>query len=226
MAQYRKERLENNYYYHVFSRSISKYIVFNNVEDYSRIIEILNLYRYANFSHRYSKYIQLDTQTQINVMESLKSKNDLLVEVVAYCIMPTHIHLIIKQIQNGGVSHYMAKVLNSYSRYFNVKHKRNGPLWAGRFKSVLVSNDNQLIHLTRYIHLNPTSAGIIKKPEQWVYSSYKEYTSPCFAGQKICNFKNLIDMNNKEYQKFVLDRKDYQKQISLIKNMLIDDYTG
>lgn len=226
MVQYRKERLENNYYYHAFSRSISKYIVFNNAEDYSRVIEILNLYRYANFSYKYSKYIQLDAQTQINLAESLKSKNDLLVEIVAYCIMPTHIHLVLKQIHNDGISHYMAKVLNSYSRYFNVKHKRNGPLWAGRFKSVLISNDNQLLHLTRYIHLNPTSADIVKNPDQWPYSSYTEYTSPDFAGTKICNCKNLIDTTGKEYKKFVLDRKDYQKQISLIKKLLIDGYTG
>lgn len=226
MTQYRKERLENNYYYHVFSRSISKYIVFNSTEDYSRIIEILNLYRYSNFSYKYSKFVQLDAQTQIDVMESLKNQNDLLVEIVAYCVMPTHIHLLIKQIQNGGISRYMAKVLNSYSRYFNVKHKRSGPLWAGRFKSVLVSNDNQLLHLTRYIHLNPTSANIVKKPEQWPHSSYVEYTSSDFTESKICNFKNLIDITSKEYKKFVLDRKDYQKQISLIKNMLIDDYTG
>lgn len=190
------------------------------------MIEILNLYRYANFSYKYSKYIQLDAQTQIDVKESLNSKNDFLVEIVAYCIMPTHIHLVIKQIQNEGISRYLAKVLNSYSRYFNIKHKRSGPLWAGRFKSVLVLNDNQLLHLTRYIHLNPTSADIVKNLNLWLYSSYKEYTISNYCGPKICNFQNLIDITAKEYKKFVLDRKDYQRQISIIKSILIDDYTG
>ncbi|MFA6493404.1 MAG: transposase, partial [Patescibacteria group bacterium] len=201
-------------------------IVFNNSEDYTRMIEILNLYRYANFTHKYSKYIQLDLQTQTNILQNLRNENNLLVEIMAYCVMPTHFHLILKQVEDGGISHYMGKVLNCYSRYFNIKHRRSGPLWSGRFKSVLVSNDEQLLHLSRYIHLNPTSINLVRKPKDWLYSSYAEYISPESINDPLCTFKNIIDMPPNEYKKFVLDRKNYQKQISLIKNILIDDYTG
>ena len=69
----------------------------------------------------------------------------------------------------------MRRLLNSYTRYFNEKIKRKGPLWEGRFKKVLVNSDEQLLHLTRYVHLNPVSAGIVEKPEDWPCSSYREY---------------------------------------------------
>ena len=226
MTQYRKDKLENKYYYHVFSRSIAKYVVFNDAEDYSRLTEILDLYRFDNFDHKYSKYLQLDIETQASLMLNLERENDLLIDIVAFCIMPTHIHLILKQVNDNGISKYMAKVLNSYSRYFNIRHKRLGPLWAGRFKSVLVKKDEQLLHLTRYIHLNPSSAGLVGKPDEWEYSSYEEYINPDIKGSKLCNFTKLIKMTGKEYKKFVLDRKDYQKQLSLIKYAMIDDYTG
>jgi len=226
MMQYRKEKLENEYFYHIFSRSISKYTVFNDPEDFSRIIEIMNLYRYSDFKHKYSKYLQLDPTTQVAILTGLKNENKLLINIVAYCVMSTHIHLILKQLEDNGISHFMAKIFNSYSRYFNVKHKRAGPLWAGRFKSVFVSDDSQLLHLTRYIHLNPTSANLVNKPNEWPYSSYVEYINPDSGIQKLCNFENLFEIEGNHYKKFVLDRKDYQKQLSIIKSLLIDDYTG
>jgi putative transposase len=140
--------------------------------------------------------------------------------------MPTHIHLLLKQITDDGISKYMARVLNGYSRFFNIKHKRLGPLWSGRFKNVRVEDDEQFLHLTRYIHLNPTSAGIVEKPEEWENSSYIEYIRPKESQDSICNFKDLLQMTPKGYQKFVEDRKDYQKNISLIKHQMIDDYSG
>lgn len=222
----RKEALENDYYYHIFSRSISKYVVFNNPQEYSRMIEILKLYRFTDFYHKYSKFTQLELNTQEVIISSLKKNSPVLVEIVAYCLMPTHIHLILKQIADNGISKYMAKILNCYSRYFNIKHRRIGHLWAGRFKNVLVSNDEQLLHLTRYIHLNPSSAGLVDNPYNWHYSSFHEYINNKTADAGFCTFSYLFDFSPKEYQKFVLDQKSYQREISLIKHFLIDSYTG
>lgn len=224
MAQYRKESLERGYYYHIFSRSIAKFIIFNNAEEYSRFFEIINLYRYEDFDHKYSRFIRLELATQNEILERLQTKNNFSVEIVAYCIMPTHFHLILKQISDRGISKFMGKVLNCYSRYFNVKHKRTGPLWSGRFKSVLINNDDQLLHLTRYIHLNPTSAGVTQKPENWLYSSYGEYTGALVS--RICKHNGVLEIEPSTYKKFVMNRKDYQRRISHIKSLLIDDYTG
>ncbi len=120
--------------------------------------------------------------------------------------MPTHIHLILKQIENDGISNFMKKILDSYTRYFNLKTKRKGPLWQSRFKNVMIESDEQMLHLTRYLHLNPTSDGLVKIPEEWKYSSYMEYIG--ISEAKICNANILKNFTPEEYRKFVEERID------------------
>lgn len=118
----------------------------------------------------------------------------------------------------------MRKVLDSYSKYFNINNNRHGPLWESRFKDVLVTDDEQLLHLTRYLHLNPVSAGLINNPEQWPFSSYGEYLGKTKTG--ICAWDGLFEIDFKRYKKFVHDRTDYQKSLSSIKRLLNKNYTG
>lgn len=222
----RKQPLVAGQYYHIFSRSIAQFIVFNNDNDYTRMLNGLMLYRFLNFNYKYSRFRELDKNKQDDILNGLENKSPVLIKIVAYCIMPTHIHLILKQSTDSGISQYMSKILNSYSRYFNTKHQRVGPLWAGRFKSVLVDNDEQILHLTRYIHLNPASAGLVENPEDWKFSSYLEYINRDNKTKRICEFGDILDFTPENYKKFVEDRKSYQQQLSLIKNILIDDYSG
>lgn len=226
MANIRKELLANNEYYHIFTRSIAKYIVFNDHTEFRRMFELISLHRFANFNYRYSQFAELDARTQQKIIQELKDKNNMLIKIVAFCLMPTHIHLLLKQISDNGITKYMGRILNSYLKYFNTKHQRTGPLWASNFKNVLIFDDEQLLHLTRYIHLNPVSAGIIKKPDEWQYSSYREYSNEFGNKNNLCSYKDVIDLSPKEYIKFVQDRKNYQRELSLIKNLLFDDYTG
>jgi len=216
--------VEDNYY-HVYSRSIAKYVVFNNADEYMRFIDIVSLCRHENFHYKYSKFLELNLSTQKAIIQKLKDENSVLIKIVAYCVMPTHIHFLLKQSKSNGISKFMLRVMSSYSRYFNQKHHRNGPLWGSRFKNVLVSTDEQLIHLTRYIHLNPVSAGLINNPEDWTFSSLGEYTDDSIS-VGICDFREVVNMSPQKYQKFVHDQKSYQRKISLIKNILIDDYFG
>lgn len=226
MATIRKDPLKNDQYYHIFSRSIAKYVIFNNSSEFNRIVEIFSLFRFTDFDYEYSKYFRLTDKEKIATCTNLDKGNNKLVEIIAYCIMPTHFHLILKQIVNNGITKYMSRSLDSYSKYFNTKHKRVGPLWTGRFKNVLIEDDYQFIHLTRYIHLNPTSAGLVKKPQNWPHSSYFEFINPRNDNTKICNYQKVIDMDPKKYKKFVENQKDYQRKIGIIKNLMIDDYTG
>lgn len=226
MAQIRKDSLENGYYYHIFSRSISKYVIFNNESEYSRMVESFSLFRFANFDYEYSKYSRLTDMEKFATLNNLKKRNDKLVEIVAYCIMPTHFHIILKQNTADGITKYISRSLNSYSRYFNTKHKRTGPLWTGRFKNVLVEDDEQMLHLTRYIHLNPISAGLVNNPKDWAFSSYSEYIRGDDNTDKICDYEGIIEMKPKAYVKFVDDQKQYQRKLGIIKGLLIDDYTG
>ncbi len=221
---FRKDPLKNGQYYHIYSRSIAKFVIFNNTDDYVRMLDILDLYRFKEFSYKYSRYKRLDDSAQRAVTIHLKD-SPMLVKIISYCLMPTHLHLVLKQVTKDGISKYMARVLNSYSRYFNVSHQRTGPLWTGRFKNVLVKDNSQLLHLTRYIHLNPTSARIVKKPEKWHFSSYSEYIDS-YQENGFCDFNGLFDFSPEKYKKFIDDRKSYQQEISQIKNILIDNYTG
>jgi putative transposase len=78
--------------------------------------------------------------------------------------------------------------------------------------------------LTRYIHLNPTSAGLVTKPEDWSSSSYNDYINT--ANKELLKYSDLFSITPKDYKKFVMDHKDYQKELSKIKRIIIDDYTG
>ncbi|MCX6810395.1 MAG: transposase [Candidatus Berkelbacteria bacterium] len=225
MTQMREDLLVRGEYYHIFSRSIAKFVVFNNSKEYSRMLNVLRLYQFSDFDYKYSKFIELDISLQNSIWSALINKNKRLVEIMAYCIMPTHFHLILKQIADDGISRYLSKVLNSYTRYFNLRHKRIGPLWSGRFKNVLISDDEQLLHLTRYIHLNPVSAKLTDKPEDWKFSSCNEYFNVPDANG-ICIYNKIIDMDSSRYKNFVLDNIDYQKELSKIKRLLMEDYTG
>lgn len=221
----RKDPLVNEQYYHIINRSIAQYKVFNDRQDYLRIIELIDLCSFTEFLYKYSDFLELTNQFRIQFISRLKTQSPKFVEIIAYCIMPTHIHLLLKQNKENGISKYMAKVLNSYSRYFNIRHQRIGPLWEGKFKNILVKDDEQMLHLTRYLHLNPVSAGLVKKPEDWEFSSYHEYVDNR-EGATICDFETIINTTPKQYKKFVHDRINYQKQLSLIKKLLIDDYNG
>jgi len=78
----------------------------------------------------------------------------LLVEILAFCLMPNHYHLLLRPLAENGISRFMKKVNMGYCRYFNERHERTGTLFEGRFKSVLVDSQAHFIHLPYYIHLN------------------------------------------------------------------------
>ena len=102
-------------------------------------------------------------------------------DIVAYCLMPTHYHLLVKVKKTSdpsvGVSKAMMQLAVSYTKAINKQYDRVGVLFQGAFQAKHVDHDNYLIHLSRYIHLNPVMAGLVEQPEDWEFSSYHEYTS-------------------------------------------------
>jgi putative transposase len=216
----RKNPLITGQAYHIFTRSIANFQIFNNENEFLRMLGVICYYQRAKPEIKFSKFIQLGQEFQFNRKECFSGK-DKLVEIVAYCFMPTHLHLILKQLKENGISIFMNHVLNSYTRYFNTKHGRKGPLWEARFKSVLVESDEYLIHLTRYIHLNPATAMLVDKPENWKFSSYQEYLSAAHT-DKICKYDELLDVIPYSYKSFVEDRISYQQELAKIKDLLLE----
>ncbi len=214
-----KRFFEVGHFYHVMTKSIAGYVVFNSTSDYDRMKEMMEFYKFYNVPFRFSSYKKLKESKKTKKNIDLSAYNKL-VDILAYCIMPTHIHILLTPLHNNGVSVYLQNLLNSYTRYFNEKNRRKGPLWQGRFKSVAVNSDEQLLHLTRYIHLNPTSSGLVDKPEDWKYSSYREYVE--LEQKGICNFKDYINTNPDSYKEFVVSRKNYQRELEIIKHLLLE----
>jgi putative transposase len=96
------------------------------------------------------------------------------VKIHAYCLMGNHYHLLLET-PFGNLSRAMRHLDGVYTQKYNYFHKKDGSLFRGRFKSVLIDSDNYLIQLTRYIHLNPVVDGLVEKAENYLWSSYKKY---------------------------------------------------
>ena len=89
--------------------------------------------------------------------------------------MPNHYHFLLRPGEDGLLSRFVQRLFNSYTQAYNKQQKRSGTLFEGRAKSVLVDTDEYVLHLCRYIHLNPVQAGIVAHPGQWPYSNYLEW---------------------------------------------------
>jgi len=145
--------------YHVLSRGVDKRKIFMDDKDYYRFIH--NLFEFndrnpANTSshHFYKQYGDLRSR-EIVKKERKREPRKLLVDVLAFCLMPNHYHLLLRPRIEGGVVKFMRKLNIGYSKYFNEKNQRTGALFEGRYKSVLVESQSHFIHLPYYIHLNP-----------------------------------------------------------------------
>lgn len=96
------------------------------------------------------------------------------VTVVAYCLMPNHYHLLV-QPHDDELSRRMQRLSISYTKALNKRLGRSGALFEGQFQAVRVDEEAYLLHLSRYVHLNPVEAGLVRRPADWEFSSYREY---------------------------------------------------
>ena len=139
--------------------------------------------------------------------------------------MPNHFHFLLRQIREGGIAKFMSNFTNSYTRYINTKLERTGPLFTGKFKSVRVETQKQLLHVSRYIHLNPYTSFVVKTLEDlqnYHYSSFPEFIGRtslalCSKDDVLADFKTI-----KQYEQFVYDQADYQRALHRIRHLLLE----
>ncbi|MFC1667753.1 transposase [Chlamydiota bacterium] len=131
--------------YHIISRGNQNQLIFDDNKDYLKLMSLLK--------------------------RLVEEKNIIL---YAYCLMPNHFHLLMET-PCGNLSKAMQWLNTSYSVYYNHRHEKKGHLFQGRFKSILVEKESYFLELNRYIHLNPLRAHIVLKPEEYNWSSYKDY---------------------------------------------------
>jgi len=138
----RKQPFAVGEYYHLYNRGVEKRRIFQSSQDYKHFIFLM--------------YI-CNTEKSIVLRDVGKNfdRGETVVHIGAYCLMPNHFHILVKEKIDHGISDYMRRLLTAYSMYFNNKYKRTGRLFETAFKSILVDQDNYLKYLYSYIHLNP-----------------------------------------------------------------------
>lgn len=217
MASLRKVPLVSGEIYHIYNRGVDKRKTFLDVGEYLRFYQLAKFYQHSDPPVRFSYFIRFTPKTVEKLMNENWGEN--LVSILGYCFMPNHFHFILRQEADGGISRFISNLINSYTRYFNIKNDRVGPLFLEDFQNVLVSNEQQFLHLTRYIHLNPYSASLVvnlKDLENYEWSSYKEYLGR--SDDYVCD-RVIVEAsfkNKENYKSFVNDRSDYQRNL---KNM-------
>ena len=147
--------------YHIYNRGVDKREIFLDEEDRFRFIHdlfefndeapALNIYYKA--PNLKSKSYEVEPRKIDSKIERKPRK--LLVELMVFCLMPNHFHLMVRQREDGGITEFMRKLGGGYTYYFNTKYHRTGSLLQGKYKFVLIKNEAHFIHLPHYIHLNP-----------------------------------------------------------------------
>lgn len=99
------------------------------------------------------------------------------VKLLCYCLQSNHVHLLVET-PKGNLSKFMQPLQTSYTVYFNRRHRRSGHVFEQRYKAFLVDRDNYLLQVSRYLHLNPVAARLVKKPQDYRWSSYRGYIEP------------------------------------------------
>lgn len=206
--------LVNGEFYHIYNRGSEKRSIYQQPRDYKRFQQTFYYYQFPGPKKRFSIFTKEDL-----FKTPFETK---IVEIICYCLMPNHFHFLIKQLKDNGISIFMSQLSNSYTKFFNTKYKRVGPLLQGAFKAVLIESQEQLIHVSRYIHLNPVVSDLTKKPENYPWSSYLEYTR---ANSLFCNPNEILNLfpSREKYKQFVEDQIDYGTTLEFIKHHLLDE---
>lgn len=167
----RNIRFVNEGIYHVYNRSVEKREIF--VDDQDRFRFIHDLFEFNDEAPAVNLYYKrpLIQSYEAKPRKIEQQKRKLLVEILAFVVMPNHFHLLLRQIKENGISNFMHKLGTGYTMYFNQKYERAGSLFQGTYKAILVNQEAHFIHLPYYIHLNPLD---LKFPE-WRDREIKNY---------------------------------------------------
>jgi REP element-mobilizing transposase RayT len=181
------------HFYHIYNRGAGRAPIFFNDQNFDYCLDLVAQYRHAYGA-----------------------------SIIAYCLMPNHYHFLLRQVTDVPLSKFVGVVFNAYVQAVNKQQERKGTLFADRFKHVWVDRDEYLIHLCRYIHLNPVLAHLVLRPDEWPFSSYREWT-----GQRLevlCDERFMQEFLPivGTYQAFVEDYLHEQHVLDNLKPYLLD----
>jgi putative transposase len=211
--------------YHLYNRGVARMPMFTKPSEFLRFIHLIEYCHFANTPVSFSLYKKRTIEKRKEILQTLYEQNDCHVEIMAFCLMNNHFHLLIRQMTENGSTKFIGNIQNGYGKFFNMKHKRTGPVFQPGFQAVRVETDEQLLHVSRYIHLNPTTAYIVKSEEldtyQW--SSLPGYLdgNKCFSFVSMDTLLGLINGEN-AYKTFTFDQASYQQELGRIKHLVFE----
>lgn len=193
-------------FYHVFARGVEKRSIFQDVEDREKFISFL-VFVYKKYKFR----------------------------IHAYCLMGNHYHLVVETMDED-LSKIFHDLNGLYAQYFNNKYSRVGPLFQGRFNSILVEGNNYLLNLFCYVHLNPVKDGFVSSAIDWEWSSLRAYAMETkvprflctqlylskFAAQNIFEIKDFVDKRSLE----IWCDLDELENLDFVGNVEVSDFTN
>lgn len=190
-------------YYHVYNRGVAKQVIYHDDEDYAVFLNLLK--RYLDIESHTDRYGRTYDEMRDQV------------ELLAYCLMPNHFHLLFYLHDEQAITKLLRAVCSAYTNFYNIKYKRVGTLFQGKYKASCITSDGYLQHISRYIHLNP------KDYLEWPYSSLNAY----LGKQKINWLQpdrviDLFEGGQKEYLGFIKDYEAHKIALDDIKYELAD----
>jgi putative transposase len=184
--------------YHIYNRGVDKRNIFVDINDYKRFVEGLVVFNDKNnlSGRKFKALISGEDRSTI-------------VNIIVYCLMPNHFHLLLEQIEEGGITFFVKKFTTSYTMYFNKKYERSGALIQGVFKRSHVKSNDRLLEMSRYIHTNPKK--ILPRDMEHEIASYPWSSLPDYLGKPnplpvVSNKEIILDQfkTTNDYYKFIL----------------------
>ena len=220
--------LATNEIYHLYNRTIGKEDILTSKILLDKILELVNYYRFRQ-RLSFSIFKRLEETLQQNYLKSIIN-NSPLIEMYVYSFMPNHYHFLVKQLQDKGISTFLSNIQNSFAKNYNLINDRNGSLFQHNFKAKRITNNEEFIHVSRYIHINHVTAKIIEFDQlltyPWTSLPYYLNSGNPQGSQitPIINTRPLLDYfkTPEKYLKFLKNNVDYQRKLKVIKKLLLD----
>lgn len=188
-------------------------------------METVNYYRFLSLPFRFSHYDRLETEIKASYLKELYQKSKVHIEIYTFCLIPNHFHFLLKELIENGIRSFISNIQNSYAKYFNLKNERSGSLFQEMFKAVRIGTDEQLLHVARYIHLNPYSTFIVNSFDSlktYPWSSLGDYTGINNHPFINRNFLSSFFKSAADLEKFTLDQAEYQRNLENIKHLTLE----
>lgn len=228
-----KSYVENGYY-HLYNRGVNKLPIFLNELDYSTFLSYLKTYLSPKNEDEIKKRLAIKNisfKERDKLLQQFRLSNfNKTIKLLSYCLMPNHIHFIVHQTLPYTIKSFMQSLGTRYSMYLNQKYKRVGPIFQGTYKAVFIKSEEQLLHLSRYIHyqaLFSKKGKLLRNPQPSSFPNYmgrihQEWLKPdeilsFFEGGRL-----KIITKEKSYEEFVKNYK--QHDLEFIQRIVIEEY--